>query len=114
MTFIRTLTTHSPAVTEGALQHFKPNLLSRRVRLLAESIGTVKDNALGNAKARKTAEAIVEGMFTTTVRRQMKAKYKADTNEEKTKGYDPVQIGYSKLADGTDVSQSSRKITRCL
>ena len=78
-----TVTTHFPAVTEGALLQFKPNLLSRRTRLLAESTGTVKDNALGRAKARKTAEARVERMLTTTLKKTVG--YKAVTLEEKTK-----------------------------
>ena len=57
--------THSPAVTEGALLHFRPHLLSRGDRYLAESRGIDREKELGRAKVRRARNVDKEYMVVT-------------------------------------------------
>ena len=54
--------THSPAVTEGALLHFKRHLLSRRDRYLVKSSGIDREKELGRAKVRRARNVEKEYM----------------------------------------------------
>ena len=54
------LSTHSPAVTEGALLHFKPHLLSREGRRFAVSRGTDREKELGSVKATRARNVEME------------------------------------------------------
>ena len=78
--------THSPAVTEGALLHFNPHLLSREDRYLAESRGIDREKELHRAKPRRVSN-VEEYMIVIHMLVQWKSNKLQDRREEMERNF---------------------------